>query len=197
MCPSRTIGLSHRECIQNTYMQCCSCLLLPTIYREPGAIGLSASCALRVEYLSVCACIWTFVLINEGSGIGHLQKGTFWVLLFINRLNHSQPPSSSSKTEWKTSLLSHVIKIWYVVKSHEQGKFIKILFSQISIEIQSNSYNSNCGGWSVAIIVAISILPTDGELSAEASDCQLGCALSFICSHAITISVRHLWVSPR
>ena len=51
------------------------------------------------------------------------------------------------------------------------------------------------GGCSVAIIVAISILPTDGELSAEVNDCQLGCTLSFICSHAITISVRHLCAS--
>ena len=65
----------------------------------------------------------------------------------------------------------------------------------MSTKIHANGYNSNCGGWSVAIIVAISILPTDGELSAEASDCQLGCALSFICSHAITISVRHLCAS--
>ena len=45
--------------------------------------------------------------------------------------------------------------------------------------------------------MAISILFTDGELRAEANDCQLGCELSFICSHAITISVRHLRASPR
>ena len=45
--------------------------------------------------------------------------------------------------------------------------------------------------------MAISILFTDGELRAEANDCQLGCELSFICSHAITISVRQLRASPR
>ena len=35
----------------------------------------------------------------------------------------------------------------------------------------------------------------DGELNAEANDCQLGCELSFICSHAIAVSVRHLRAS--
>ena len=53
----------------------------------------------------------------------------------------------------------------------------------------------NCDGCSVAIIVAISILFTNGEQRAEANDCQLGCGLSFICNHAITISVRHLRAS--
>ena len=43
--------------------------------------------------------------------------------------------------------------------------------------------------------MAISILFTDGELIAEANDCQLGCELSFICNHAITVSVRHLSAS--
>ena len=50
-------------------------------------------------------------------------------------------------------------------------------------------------GCPAAIIMAISFLLTNGDLSAEANDCQLGCELSFISNHAITISVRHLWVS--
>ena len=45
--------------------------------------------------------------------------------------------------------------------------------------------------------MAISILFNNGEHRAEANDCQLGCKLSFICNHAITISVRHLRASPR
>ena len=45
--------------------------------------------------------------------------------------------------------------------------------------------------------MAISILFTDGELRAEANDCQPGCELSFICSHVINISVRHLRASSR
>ena len=109
------------ECIQNTCMQYCSCLLLPTIYRD-RAWSYRFVCILCSESgILVCMCLYLimtssffWLLINEGSGIGHLQKGTFWVLLFINRLTHSQPPSSSSKTEWKTSLLSHVIKIWTI-----------------------------------------------------------------------------------
>ena len=36
---------------------------------------------------------------------------------------------------------------------------------------------------------------TNGEHRAEANDCQLGCELSFICNHAIIISVRHLRAS--
>ena len=45
--------------------------------------------------------------------------------------------------------------------------------------------------------MAISILLINGELRAEANACQLGCELSFICSHAVTIPVRHLRASPR
>ena len=56
-------------------------------------------------------------------------------------------------------------------------------------------YNSLIWEYSAAIIVAISNLPTDGELRAETNDHQLGCELSFFRSHAITISVRCLRAS--
>ena len=50
-------------------------------------------------------------------------------------------------------------------------------------------------GCSAAIITAISFLSTDGDSSAETNDCQLGCELSFIRNHAITIFVRQLHAS--
>ena len=81
-------------------------------------------------------------------------------------------------------------KQWYCLRVHVYHfvhSYISLMQNLLSI----------CAGCSAAIIAAISILFIAGELRAETNDRQLGCELSFMHNHAITISVRHMRASTR
>ena len=54
---------------------------------------------------------------------------------------------------------------------------------KLRIKVKSQSCWYSDPGFSAAIMVAISLLFTSGELTAEANPCQLGCEL--LCNHAV------------